>query len=187
MMEFTLFRTKIKVSPLFFAVLTLFLLADRNGTASVAVLFSLLHEFGHFLALLCVKTFPKLIEITVFGIHVSLPENLSTVKKCFIFAAGFSLNFLLAAMFFILKNQLFGYINLIIGIFTALPVAATDGGAFLKTILNDYFPQNERRIFKVVSVSLSVAVSVLFIFSAFATKNYFILIAVFYIIFCAMK
>ncbi|MBQ8788912.1 MAG: hypothetical protein IJZ58_05315 [Oscillospiraceae bacterium] len=112
---------------------------------------------------------------------------MSTVKKCFIFAAGFSLNFLLATMFFILKNQLFGYINLIIGIFTALPVAATDGGAFLKTILNDYFPQNERRIFKVVSVSLSVAVSVLFIFSAFATKNYFILIAVFYIIFCAMK
>ncbi|MBQ5329065.1 MAG: hypothetical protein J6J15_07785 [Oscillospiraceae bacterium] len=57
----------------------------------------------------------------------------------------------------------------------------------MKTILNDYFPQNERQIFKVVSVSLSVAVSVLFIFSAFATKNYFILIAVFYIIFCAMK
>ena len=46
-------KTGVTVSPLFFAVLTAFLLLDKNGVAIWAVLFSLMHESGHFLALLC--------------------------------------------------------------------------------------------------------------------------------------
>ena len=187
MMEFTVLKTKLKISPLFFAVLTLFLLIDKNGIASVVVLFSALHETGHFLALLCVKTRPKLIEFSPFGIHVSLPENLSTAEKVPVLMAGFMVDFLFAAIFFALKKPLFGYINLIIGIFTSLPISATDGGAVLKTLLYEYVPQKEEKIFKIVSRSSLAMVSVAFIISAVATKNYFIFIALFYMVLCAMK
>lgn len=187
MMEFTVLKTKLKISPLFFAVLTLFLIVDKNGIASAAVLFSALHELGHILALLCVKIRPKLIEFSPFGIHVSLPENLSMVGKISVLMAGFSINFLLAAIFFVLRKPIFGYINLIIGIFTALPISATDGGEILKTFLFEYFPQDEKKIFKAISASFSAVISILLILFAFVTKNSFILIAVFYIIFCAMK
>ena len=187
MMEFTVLKTILKISPLFFAMLTLFLLVDKNGIASVVVLFSVLHETGHFLALLCVKTRPKLIEFSPFGIHVSLPENLSTAEKVPVLMAGFSINFLLAAIFFILRKPLFGYINLIIGIFTALPISATDGGAVLKTLLYESDPQKEEKIFKIVSCSSLAMVSVVFIISAVVTKNYFFFIPLIYMVICAMK
>ena len=43
-MEFTVLKTRVKISPLFFAVLTAFLLADRGGIAAAVISFSLLHE-----------------------------------------------------------------------------------------------------------------------------------------------
>ena len=52
MMEFTVLKTKVKISPLFFAVLTAFLITDRNGIAPVVIGFSLVHELCHFAALL---------------------------------------------------------------------------------------------------------------------------------------
>ena len=145
-------RTKIRISPLFFSVLTVFLLLDKSGISGTAVLFSALHELGHFFALLYEKTRPKLIEISLFGIEIRLPENLSTAKKCFVLTAGFALNFILATMFFIIEKPLLAYINLIIGIFTSLPLSATDGGAILRTVLDEYFPQRGERIFRNVSL-----------------------------------
>ena len=47
MMEFTVLKTKVKISPLFFAVLTAFLISDRNGIAPVVIGFSLVHELSH--------------------------------------------------------------------------------------------------------------------------------------------
>ena len=107
-MDFTVLKTKVSVSPFFFAVLTLILIADKSGVSGFAVLFSLLHEFGHFLALICGKIIPKSFKITLFGMHISLPENLSTAEKIPVLMAGFTVNFLLAALFFVLKNPLFG-------------------------------------------------------------------------------
>ena len=101
--------------------------------------------------------------------------------------AGFLVNFLLTAIFFVLRKPLFGYINLIIGIFTALPISATDGGAVLKTLLYESDPQKEEKIFKIISCSSLAMVSVVFIISAVVTKNYFIFIALIYMALCAMK
>jgi membrane-associated protease RseP (regulator of RpoE activity) len=44
-------------------------------------------------------------------------------------------------MFFVLKNPLFGYINLMIGIFTTVPLSSTDGGSILKAVLEEFFPE----------------------------------------------
>lgn len=186
-MKFTVLKTKIFVSPLFFAVLTLILLLDKTGISCLALLFSLLHELGHFLALICEKIYPKNIDVTLFGIHISLPENMSTAEKVPVLMAGFLVNFLLAAIFFALRKPLFGCINLIIGIFTALPISATDGGSILKAILEEHVPQKNEKIFKTVSFSFLAVVSVFIVYFAVFTKNYFLFIALIYMALCAIK
>ena len=180
-------KTKVSVSPFFFAVLTLVLVSDKTGVTSLAVLFSLLHELGHILALICGKIVPKCFELNLFGMHILLPENLSTAEKIPVLMAGFTVNFLLAVLFFVLKNPIFGYINLIIGIFTSLPISSTDGGMVLKIILDNCIPQKAEKIFKSVS-EIFVFVLSIFLFSvSVAAKNYFILIAVVYMIYCNKK
>ena len=186
-MDFTVLKTKVSVSPLFFAVLTLVLLMDKTGISGYAVLFSALHELGHILALLCGKIIPKTVFITPFGIHINLPENLSTVKKCFVLAAGFSVDFLLSFLFYVLKNPLFSCINFVIGIFTALPLESTDGGALLKAVFEEFFPQKADRIFKIISNIFTILISISLILIFIFTKNYFVLIAVVYTIFCEIK
>ena len=186
-MDFTVLKTKVSVSPFFFAVLTLILVADKTGVSGFAVLFSVLHEFGHFLALICEKIIPKSFRITLFGMHISLPENLSTAEKITVLMAGFTVNFLLAALFFILKNQFFGYVNLIIGFFTALPVPSADGGEVLKTILEEYFPNKAEKIFVTVSEIFVSMFSLFLFFVSVITENCFILIAIIYMVFCLIK
>ena len=86
MMEFTVLKTKVKISPLFFAVLTAFLIADRNGIAPVVIGFSLVHELCHFAALAAIKTAPQEVTVSAAGIFMSLNEGMSTVKKILVFA-----------------------------------------------------------------------------------------------------
>ena len=186
-MDFTVLKTKVSVSPFFFAVLTLILIADKSSVSGFAVLFSLLHEFGHFLALICEKIIPKSFKITLFGMHISLPENLSTAEKIPVLMAGFTVNFLLAALFFVLKNPLFGYINLILGIFTAIPVPSSDGGEVLKAVLEEFSPKESEKIFGIVSEIFVSVISLLLFFISIITENYFILIAVIYMVICVTK
>lgn len=186
-MDFSVLKIKVSLSPLFFAVLTSVLLLDKTGISGFAVLFSLLHETGHILALLYKKIKPKAFSVTVFGMHIRLPENLSTAEKCFVLMSGFAVNYILAALFFIFNKPVFGYVNFLLGIFTSLPLASTDGGEILKALLEEFLAQGGERIFGIISGIFSLVFSLLLILIFVSTRNFFILSAVFYIIFCAIK
>ena len=186
-MDFTVLKTKVFVSPLFFAVLTSLLVIDKTGVSAMAILFSVLHELGHILALICEKICPKSVFITPFGINLSLPENLSTAEKIPVLMAGFTVNFLLAVLFFALGKIVSAYVNLIIGIFTAIPIPSTDGGSILKVLLEEFASQKSEKIFKIISLIFAFIFLVFLIFAMVLTKNYFILIAVLYLIFCIIK
>ena len=186
-MDFSVLKIKVSLSPFFFAVLTSVLIFDKTGISGFAVLFSLLHETGHILALLYKKIKPKAFSVTVFGIHIKLPENLSTAEKCFVLMSGFAVNYILAALFFIFNKPVFGYINLLIGIFTSLPLASTDGGEILKALLEEFLAQGGERIFGIISGIFSLVFSLLLILIFVSTRNFFILFAVFYMIFCTIK
>lgn len=181
-MEFTVQKTKVSVSPLFFAVLTAFLLVDKNGIAGFAVFFSALHESAHFLALLCLKSAPRQIRISLFGIQLFLNEKMSTAEKCIVLMAGFTVNFLLAAVMFYVNEPLFGYINLMLGIITAMPAASSDGGSLLLLLLDELYPEKSEKIFNIVSSVLVTALSIIFVSVSFITENYFILIIVIYMV-----
>ena len=186
-MEFTVLKTRFLVSPLFFSVLTAFLILDENKIACVTILFSLLHETGHILALLSLKIHPKRISVNVFGMNIELDGGLSTAEKCFVFASGFTVNLILSVLFFIGENQLFGFINFIIGIFTALPLPSTDGGSILKTILDELIPQKSEKVFKIIAIVFAAIISILIIFIFVFTGNYFVFIALIYIFICIKK
>lgn len=186
-MEFTVLGTRIKISPLFFAVLTAFLLIDKNGIACYAVLFSFLHEMGHIMALVCIKKSPKAIGTSMFGLHISLRGNMSTAEKIIVLISGFAVNFILAAVLFILEKNLFAYINLVIGLLTAIPLSSTDGGAVLGILLNELPFGNGERMFRIITFSFLVIVSAGLIFIGFYTGNYFLFVAVFYMFICVIK
>jgi len=180
-------KTNINISPLFFAVLTAFLLTDKSGTASAAVIFSILHEAGHFLALLCEKSYPKEINISLFGINMSLSEKLSTAEKCAVLMAGFIMNFILTAFLFFIGNYKFAYINLFIGFFTAMPVPSSDGGSIIKLIFDECMPEKSEKILKTVSLSFILLLSAFMIFVLIITKNVFLIFALVYMFLCAIK
>lgn len=186
-MNFTVLKTKISVSPLFFAVLTAFLIMDKNGIASYVVLFSLLHESGHFLALLCVKGRAKEIKISPFGIEMTIFENMSTVKKLAVLTAGFAVNFILAFLFFTAEKMLFGYINLVIGCLTALPIAATDGGSVLGIILEKAVPKKAEKIFFAISLSVTLVIAGFIFSAAVLFKNHLLFFAVIYMVMTLFK
>lgn len=186
MIEFTVLKTKVSVSPLLFAVLTLFLLADRSGLAAASILFSICHEAGHFLALLLEKSAPIRVTASVGGIHMELPPTLSTEEKLVVFAAGFSVNFVLMAAFLLLGRAEAAMINMLIGVFTALPLPSTDGGSIVKEFFEHRFPFRAesltKKVFTVAFFAAAIVLSVLIV----VTGNYYLIIAVVYMA-AAMK
>lgn len=186
-MEFTVLKTKFLISPLFFSVLTALLILDENSVSAAVILFSVLHEIGHVLALLSLKIQPKSVSVNVFGMNIELGGNLSTAEKCFVFSAGFSVNLIFSVLFFSIGNPLFGCINLMIGIFTALPLPSSDGGSILKTVLDEYIPQKAEKVFKIIAIVFAAIISILIIFIFVFTGNYFVFIALFYIFICIKK
>ena len=186
-MEFTVLKTRLHVSPLFFAVLTLFLVIDKNGIAGTVLLFSVLHEASHFMALLCTKTTPKEIIVSIFGIRISLYENLSTAKKCAVLMAGFVTNFIMSFVLFLYGEKISAMISLFIGLFTAIPLPSTDGGGILFSMLDEFYPENAMELFKRVSLVLSVFISILFLSVAVISKNQYLVVGVIYILINSFK
>ena len=187
MLTFSVLKTGIEISPLFFAVLTLFLLTDRMGIAFPAILISIAHEAGHFLALICLKTAPKKVKISLTGIQMELYSNMSTEGKISVLSAGFAVNFCLAALLFAFGENLSATVSLLIGIFTMLPLASTDGGSIIKELIEARFTERAKTIENKFFISTCAAFSFLLVVAATATKNPYLLIAIFYLVACTVK
>lgn len=186
-MEFTVLKTKICLSPLFFSVLTLFLLFDKSGIALSVLGFSFLHECAHFVLLLIFRTFPQKISLNLFGIEMSLKSNLSELRKMSVFSAGFVLNFILAAFFFFSGEKVSAIINLYIGIFSFIPLPSTDGGEIIEIITDDFFSEKKTKICRFISF-FSVLITMPFlIFMSFCKGNYIAFAAMVYMIICKKK
>ena len=136
LLNFSVLKTKVEISPLFFAVLTAFLITDRMGIALWVVAFSLIHELSHFLILIICREAPAKVSLKTMGIQMELSDSMKKSVKIAVLSAGFLTNFILSMLFFLLKNSVFCTINLFLGIFTAFPAPSTDGGTVLKEIFS---------------------------------------------------
>lgn len=167
-------RTKIRISPIFFAVISLFLIFDRSGIAFPVLCFSFFHECAHFLIMYLMKIPSKEIIIAVTGISVKLVSTENKAKKIAIFAAGFVLNYLFALFFLIIEKYDFLLINLAIAIFTSFPVPTSDGGEILKEITEG------KKVGRYFAVSGILMICFLVLLTV-VSKNYFCLVPIAYV------
>lgn len=185
-MEFTVLKTRVKISPLFFAVLTAFLLADRGGIAAAAIGFSLLHELCHFAALAALKKAPREVCVSAAGISMCLCK-MSTAQKVLVFAAGAAGNFAAAAVFSAAGERLFCAVNLAIGIFAMLPLCSTDGGSIFAALAEKFFPERAEKLCRTFFALCGAAAAAALFAAAVIYKNPYLLIAVFYAVICVLK
>lgn len=187
MIELIWQKTRVKLSPLFFAVLTTFLLSDGKGNAFAVICFSAVHELCHFVALAVFKAHPAEVTISFAGISVRLSNGMSTAQKVFVFSAGAIGNFVLAVLFAAADSAKLCAVNLAIGVFTIMPLCSTDGGSIIEELVEYFYPERAKALCKRIFFILCVGEVLIFAVAAFFLKNPYFLIPLFYAVICWLK
>lgn len=98
MLQFKVFGIQIKLSFLFFAVVTIYLILDRSGVGYCGVLAAVTHELGHIIAYFIVGERPKSVALSIEGMRITSSDRYLTIgKDIFALSAGCFTNF---AVFF---------------------------------------------------------------------------------------
>lgn len=136
MVEFTVFKTKVKINYLFAAAITLLSLIDNSGYLFLSFAFSILHELGHLAAAaLCGEQIEE-ISFRAYGIAVNLSKAgcLTAAREFFVLISGCAVNLLCAVIFRAVPSAF--YINAAICVFNILPIGNLDGGRMLHLVLS---------------------------------------------------
>ena len=125
----------------FFAVIAFLIFADTSGMAVLSLTACILHEGGHLLAMALCGIYPD--KITFYGGGIAISkigmEQMSYIRRLVILSAGCTLNFLISSLCLAFPEnemiQIFSAVNLLIGIFNALPIGYFDGARILEILL----------------------------------------------------
>ncbi len=137
-MKFVIFGTKITVSFLFLATVTVIFLIDKSGLLTPMAIAIVMHETAHLVSMQLLGCQPKEINLIPGGIEIVRSFSLKKNNEIIISFSGPFINILLFLIFF-RYNLEFSLINLCIGIFNLLPLSFLDGGEILKIILTEIF------------------------------------------------
>lgn len=187
MIELIWQKTRIRLSPLFFAVLTAFLLFDGTGIAFAVICFSAVHELCHFVALAVLKAHPAEVTVSFAGISMRLSNGMSTAQKVFVFSAGAIGNFVLAVLFAAVGNAKLCAVNLAIGVFTIMPLCSADGGSIIEELAEYFYPERAKILCKRIFFILCTVEALIFAATAIFFKNPYFLIPLFYAVICWLK
>ena len=125
----------------FFAVIAFLIFADTSGMAVLSLTACILHEGGHLLAMALCGIYPD--KITFYGGGIAISkigmEQMSYIRRLVILSAGCTVNFLISSLCLAFPEnemiQIFSAVNLLIGIFNALPIGYFDGARILEVLL----------------------------------------------------
>lgn len=185
-MNFKVGRVRIKISFLFFAMLTMLFVVDKKGLALITVASVALHELGHIAALCFFKSQPDEIVFGIFGIRIQQNKYiLSDFKQAIVVLCGPLVNVVLFAVFFLANLAFEGQIllmisavNLIMGVFNLLPILPLDGGRILFYLLGLFFDEKiVCGIMRIVCIVLLCVLALLGVLLALKTGLNFSLIA----------
>lgn len=143
-MQFKLFGTKIYISFIFAAVITVMLFFDRTTLFLPSAIAILLHELGHLFAMWLCECAPREIKLIPASVQIIRGFSSKPYGESIIALFGPIVNLVIFVVFLVnylyFKDEWvikFGLINLIIGIFNLLPVKGLDGGTVLYNIVSE--------------------------------------------------
>ena len=136
-------RINIKISFLFFAMLTLIFAFDKRAVALVTVVSVALHEMGHIVALLGMGICPDEICFGIFGIRIRNCDcRLNYRQELIAVLCGPLVNVALTLAFFVLYRiflcdvlMVIFAVNFSVAVFNLLPILPLDGGRLLHIML----------------------------------------------------
>lgn len=189
-MSFNLFSTKVSVSFLFLATLSLMLLCDKTGYASLMLFAAIIHEMGHFFAMWLCKSKPTEIKLIIGSVQICAPPA-RMKHEAFILAFGPMANlviFFVAVLICGISGTktfpLFALINLLYFCFNALPFLGLDGGSIMLIFISDKLGFSKaQRIMNILTVFAALLIFLIFAVAAIrGTVNYSVCILACYLI-----
>lgn len=136
MLEFKIYKTKVRLCFSFFLVLALFAFQSSRTFGLAAIAACGIHEFSHLFVMLLFGISPEIITFYGAGIQINSTQtdNANTWNRILILSAGCTANFIAAAAFGVYGNAVASVINLLTGVFNLLPIGELDGAALLKML-----------------------------------------------------
>lgn len=189
MLRIHLFGVQVTVSFLSFALITAYLLVDKNGYGYCGVLAAITHELAHIIVYMLLGRKPKEVTLAVEGIRLKASDRyLSPGKEALALFAGCFANlsmFVLLGLFSRSEEMtVMALTHLSLGVFNLLPVGSLDGGMLMRLFLERFFSE---RLTERLCFSFSVMiVGILFVFSLwmfFRTGNFTLVITSLFLIF----
>lgn len=175
-MTFKLFGTKIQITFLFMAFLTLLIATDKSGLIIPFVIATLLHEAAHLLGMWIVDSNPRSVRLIPACVEITRGVGTKYSHEIFVSLCGPLINLIL---FFVFYTDYcfthsgwvidFAIINLILGLFNLLPAVGLDGGDILKNLVSKRFSDGTAII--ALRTSTLIISAILLIIGVFLLKN----------------
>ncbi len=141
-MIFKIGKTELKISPLFFILLSLITLFDESGFCVFSLLFSVFHEICHIIMMKLLRYPPNRIAVKFYGLEIY--AHVADVKASVLIALfgpiGNIFLFMLFVIFYcffkIERLIIFAFMNLAIALFNLSPINGLDGGDVISYLLS---------------------------------------------------
>lgn len=132
-MRVKLLGCELFISPVFMGMLTILLLVDRTGLMGCVLGAMAIHELGHLVMMIMMGYPPKGMRFLPFEVNIVSDQTCAQSWERFCIAVGGIIFNLL--VFLVLIGEVFGYINLYLALFNALPLYSLDGYQMLTLLL----------------------------------------------------
>lgn len=164
---------KVEVTGGFLWMLAWLLYLDQHFLFLISAAVCLLHELGHYAAILCAKRTVTRLRITAYGAAMEVTPPMRYGQEALVALAGPGVNLFLA---FFLAHwtdlALFCGLNLLLGCFNLLPMGELDGGRALRCLTALLVgPNRSDRICAVLSAALSLLIWAVGIWIFWKTGN----------------
>ena len=138
-MQFKIKSTRIELSFTFLSLIILTTCFDKEGILLISLVSSILHELIHLALIIAFGGKISQISFSIFGGNIKRSKalKLTNFKEFFISISAPATNILAGALLVLFNINLWGYINLIIGVFNILPFYDFDGGRGLFYLLSN--------------------------------------------------
>lgn len=174
-MQFEFKGIKVKISFTFFAVYLLFIGFSNGKLFLYSVIAAVFHELVHSIFIVYFKAGLKEFSLSATGGNIIRDNKIviSDFKEAVISLSAPIFNIILGLVLVVVfPDNIFGTINIIMGVFNLLPFYCFDGGRGLKHILSPFLKENQLNIILTAfSVIVTAIISALSIYIFFNDMN----------------